>query len=79
MMRQATCRERRRAGGSDACCRVRLVGRADGGVPPPVAAAPLELPLSFRPAFGEFEEFVGRYRWRVVLDLPAGEVEPCVP
>ena len=40
---------------------------------------PRELPLSFRPAFGEFEEFAGRYRWRVVLDLPVGEVEPCVP
>ena len=38
-----------------------------------------ELPLSFRPAFGEPEEFVGRYRWRVVLDLPVGEVEPCLP
>ena len=38
-----------------------------------------ELPLSFRPAFVEFEEFVGRYLWRVVLDMTAGEVEPCFP
>lgn len=38
-----------------------------------------ELPLSFRPAFGEFEEFVGCYLWRVVLHVTAGEVEPCFP
>src|SRR5690348_3199912 len=59
------------------CCRVRRAGAGRMSVTPPNRRWLRGLP--FRPAFGEFEEFVGGDLGRVVLDLPTGEVEPCLP